>query len=83
MRITKNLAVEILKYLYNHPKFYFPFLIVCKEHTPEDYKFMDDIFIEIEPEEWKKISENKVYQTFELRENLQNLYEETIDLMAK
>ena len=36
MRINRNLAIEILKYLHKHPKFYFPFLVMCKEYTPED-----------------------------------------------
>ncbi|MFA5748027.1 MAG: hypothetical protein WC872_02825 [Candidatus Absconditabacterales bacterium] len=78
MRINRNLAIEILKYLHKHPKFYFPFLVMCKEYTPED-----DDFVEIEPNEWKLIKEDEIYQTFELRENLQNLYEETLKLMSK
>lgn len=72
------MAIKILKYLYEHPKFYFPFLVMCKEYTPED-----DDFVEIEPEERKLINEDKSYQTFELWENLNHLYEETLKLMAK
>jgi len=41
MRISRNLAIIILKYLYDHPKFYFPFLVMCKEYSPEDYDFVE------------------------------------------
>ncbi len=78
MKISRELAITILKYLYNNPNFYFPFLVVCQEYTPED-----DDFVEIEPEEWENIEEDEIYQTFELWENLQNLDEETLRLMSK
>lgn len=78
MKIKRNLAIEILKYLYAHPKFYFPFLVMCKEYTPED-----DDFVEIDPDEWELIQKDESYQTFELRENLQNLYKDTTELLAK
>lgn len=78
MKISRELAIAILKYLHNNPKFYFPFLVVCKEYTPED-----DDFVEIEPDEWENIEEDDIYQTFELWENLQNLDEETLRLMSK
>lgn len=78
MRITRFLAIKILKYLYEHPKFYFPFLVMCQEYTPED-----DDFVEIEPEERENIEEDDIYQTFELWENLQNLYPQTLKLMSK
>ena len=61
MDISRELAIKILKYLDQHPNFYFPFLIMCQEYTPED----------------------DIYQTFQLWENLQDLYEETIELMSK
>ena len=78
MRIKRNLAIGILKYLHKHPKFYFPFLVMCKEYTPED-----DDFVEIEPNEWQLIQSDKTYQIFELRENLQHLYKWTTELLAK
>lgn len=78
MKISKDLAIKILKYLDQHKSFYFPFLVMCKEYTEED-----NDFVEIEPEEWKNIAENDIYQTFELWENLQNLDEETLELMSK
>ncbi|MCX6766744.1 MAG: hypothetical protein NT170_03135 [Candidatus Moranbacteria bacterium] len=78
MKISRELAIKILKYLDEHKDFYFPFLVICREYTEED-----DDFVEIEPDEWKMIASDDKYQTFELWENLQNLYEETIRLMAK
>ncbi|OGI94773.1 hypothetical protein A3A03_02730 [Candidatus Nomurabacteria bacterium RIFCSPLOWO2_01_FULL_40_18] len=78
MDISRELAIKILKYLDQHPNFYFPFLIMCQEYTPED-----DDFVEIEPNEWEMIAKDDIYQTFQLWENLQDLYEETIELMSK
>ena len=78
MKISRELALKILKYLDEHLKFYFPFLVMCREYTEED-----DDFVEIEPDEWEMIASDDKYQTFELWENLQNLYEDTIELMAK
>ena|SRR3989338_10094107 len=78
MDISRDLAIKILKYLDEHKDFYFPFLVVCKEYTPEE-----DDFVEVEPEEWEMIKEDTTYQTFQLWENLQNLDELTIKLMAK
>jgi hypothetical protein len=78
MKISRGLAIKILKYLDQHKRFYFPFLVMCQEYTEED-----DDFVEIEPEEWEMINEDEKYQTFELWENLQNLDEQTLRLMAK
>lgn len=77
MKISRKLAIKILKYLDQHKDFYFPFLVTCKKYTKEDD------FVEIEPREWKIIKAESKYQTFELWENVQNLYEETVELMAK
>lgn len=78
MRISRELAIKILKYLDQHKEFYFPFLVMCREYTEED-----DDFVEIEPDEWKLMQSDDKYQTFELWENLQNLNEETLQLMAR
>ena len=78
MDISRELAIKILKYLDQHPDFYFPFLVMCQEYTPED-----NDFVEIEPNEWEMIAEDSNYQTFQLWEDLQNLYEETVVLMSK
>lgn len=78
MKISRELAIKILKYLDQHKDFYFPFLVMCKEYTEED-----NDFVEVEPGEWKMIKSDDKYQTFELWENLQNLDEETLKLMAK
>lgn len=78
MKISRELAITILRYLDTHKNFYFPFLVMNQEYTPED-----DDFVEIEPNEWEMIAEDDIYQTFELWENLQNLDYETTELMAK
>lgn len=78
MKISREVAIAILKYCHEHPSFYFPFLVMCQEYTPED-----DDFVEIEPEEWEMIQSDDIYQTFELWENLQNLDTDTVSLMAK
>jgi hypothetical protein len=78
MKISRELAIKILKYCHEHTEFYFPFTVVCQEYTPED-----DDFVEVEPEEWETIQEDPMYQTFELWENLHDLREETVELMAK
>ena len=78
MKINRKLAIKILRYLDKHKFFYFPFLVMCKEYTPED-----DDFVEVGPNEWRTILEDENYKTFELWENLQNLHEETIESMAK
>jgi len=78
MNISRELAIKILKYLDQHKDFYFPFLVMNQEYTEED-----DDFVEIEPNEWKLMKEDDKYQTFQLWENLQNLDEQTLKLMAK
>lgn len=82
MKISRELAIKILKYLNKHKKFYFPFQVACKEYAEEKGHDFSE-FLEIEPCEWRLISSDEKYQTFELWENLQNLYVETIELMAK
>lgn len=78
MDISRELAIQILKYLDQHKDFYFPFLVMNKEYTEED-----DDFVEIEPNEWEMIESDENYQTFQLWENLQNLDERTLKLMTK
>lgn len=78
MTISRELAIKILHYLATHPKFPFPFLIMCKEYSPED-----DDFVEISPNEWRDIQDDEIYQTFQLWENLQDLDEKTLILMSK
>lgn len=78
MDISRELAIKILKFLYNHKAFYFPFLVVCKEYSPED-----DDFVELEASEWKTIEEDENYKTFQLWENLKGLKDNTTELLAK
>ena len=78
MDISREVAIKILKYLDENKSFYFPFLVVCKEYSPEDYDF-----VEIEPNEWATIESDLDYKTFQLWENLQNLEKDTTELLAK
>lgn len=78
MQITRELALQILKYCHKHKDFYFPFLVMCREYTPED-----DDFVEVEPDEWESISEDEEYRTFQLWENIQDLRDDTTELLAK
>ena len=78
MNISRELAIKILKYLDQHKDFYFPFLVMNKEYTPED-----NDFVEIEPSEWEVIEMDKNYKIFQLWENLQNLDKKTLKLMSK
>jgi hypothetical protein len=77
MKIDKDLAIKILKYQNKHKDFYFPFQVICKSGVGEDG------FEEVEPHQWKSINNADKFEKFELRENLQNLFEETIELMVK
>lgn len=78
MDISRKLAIKILKYLDQHKHFYFPFLVMNQEYAEED-----NDFVEIEPNEWRMIEGDEKYRTFQLWENLQNLDEQTLELMAK
>ncbi|OGF69824.1 hypothetical protein A3H65_00790 [Candidatus Giovannonibacteria bacterium RIFCSPLOWO2_02_FULL_45_14] len=78
MNISRELAIQILRYLDKHKDFYFPFLVMNREYTEED-----EDYVEIEPDEWKNIEMDNKYQTFQLWENLQDLDEQTLNLMAR
>ncbi len=78
MKISRELAIQILKYCFENPDFYFPFLVMCKEYSPED-----NDFVEVCYDEWENIQDDEIYKTFELWENLQNLRENTTELLAK
>lgn len=78
MDISRELAINILKYLDKNKDFYFPFMVMNREYSEEN-----DDFVEIEASEWRNIEKDDKYQTFQLWENLQNLYEQTLRLMSK
>lgn len=78
MDISRDLAIQILKYQDRNKSFYLPFIVVCKEYSDED-----EDFVEIESKEWKFIKTDDKYQTFQLWENLQNLDIVTMKLMLK
>ncbi len=78
MDISREFAITILKYLDKNKDFYFPFLVMNQEYSSEDKDF-----VEIEPSEWEIIQEDESYKNFQLWENLQNLGEDTTELLAK
>lgn len=61
MKITKELAIWLLKIQHLNPEVQYPFYIMNQEYGD------DDDFVWIEPEEWE-LMEDEEYQTFELRE---------------
>jgi hypothetical protein len=78
MEITRELAIQILKYCDKNKDFYFPFFVMCKEYTPEN-----DDFVEICPDEWEDMESDPDYKTFQLWENLQDLHNCTTELLAR
>lgn len=78
MDIDRELAITLLTYCDQNPDFYFPFLVVCKEYSPEDTDF-----VEIATDEWQTILDDTTYRTFQLWENLQDLRESTAILLTK
>lgn len=51
---------------------------MCQERTPGDGNLVG-----IDPEERKIIEKDNTYQIFELQENLQNIYLETMELLSQ
>lgn len=78
MRISRDLAIQILKYCHKHKNFDFPFLVMCKEYTSED-----NDFVEICSDEWKSIEDDDIYQTFELWDNLHTINNKSIALLSR
>ncbi len=82
MPISRQLALTIVKYLLDNPSFYFPFHIMCQGYASQTNE--DNDFVEIVPsDDYENLLEDTRYDTFELWENLQNLYHETLQLMSK
>lgn len=82
MRITRELALKIIRYLINNPSFYFPFKIMCQGYA--SYTDDDNNFVEIVPlDDYENLLEDLNYDTFELLDDLQNLDLQNIELMSK
>lgn len=77
MKIQRKLALTIMRFLLENPKFYFPFEIGCKGIINKNE--YDSIPIN---EEYYAIIKNNNYDNFILIENLQNIYQDTIKLMS-
>lgn len=80
MKIQREQALKIIKYLDENPNFYFPFKIICKDFRENSEYYQTDCLEEMD---YKFIEKNKNLSNFYLEENLQNLYSETVELMAK
>ncbi len=78
MKIDRNLALKILKYLLINSNFYFPFKVMCR-----DYGEDDDYVEMIAQDDYEGLLEDESYQDFELWEDLQNIDLTTIQLMSK
>jgi len=79
MKMRRNEVLDILKYLDKNPDFYFPFRIIC-----EDFNHGDDLFdVDCLGLGYDYIYNNHLMKNFTLVENLQNLHQETVKLMAK
>jgi hypothetical protein len=79
MKITRELALQILRYLGEHPEFYFPFRVVCQDFK-KDSVYYDWDCIDIK---YQELENNNLLSDFMLEENLQNLDTDTTELMAK
>jgi hypothetical protein len=79
MPITRELALQILRYLLGNTSFYFPFKIVCINFD-EDDELYD---VEVSQEMLDEVLSNDEFKDFKLVENLQHLDLETLNLMSK
>jgi len=79
MKITRLLALKIIRYLIDNPDFYFPFIIRCKGLDG------GECYIEVVPQEddYCMLINCDDYEEFILVENLQNMFKDTIRLMSK
>ena len=80
MKIQRELVLKIIKYLNENPNFYFPFKVICKDFKENSEYYKVDLLEKID---CNFIEKNKNLINFYLEENLQNLYPETVELMAK
>ena len=80
MKIKREQTIKIIKYLDENPNFYFPFKIICKDFKENSEYYQTDCLKGVD---YKFIEKNKDLLNFYLEENLQNLYTETVELMAK
>lgn len=85
MKISRDLALKILKYQLDNKEFYFPFILMCKEYgTCRGENSTDKDYVEIiAKDDYQDILTDKYHNDFKLQENLQNLHKETIKLMVK
>ncbi len=80
MKIERKQVLKIMEYLNKNPNFYFPFKIICRDFKENSEYYETDCLEEID---YEFIEKNTNLINFYLEENLQDLYPETIELMAK
>lgn len=80
MKISKEEVIKIMKYLDENDDFYFPFKIFC-EDLKDDNEYYEKNFLE--ENDYEFIKNCNEFKNFYLVENLQNLYPQTVELMAK
>jgi len=84
MKISRELALLILKYLLENKDFNFPFKIMCKRYENNQIFCKDNNYTEIIAEDdYDNLLADSTYNDFELWEDLQNLDKETLELMVK
>ncbi len=83
MDITRELATAILSYLKANPEFYFPFEVMCKEVDQDNRDEDDEDYVWLSPEDLDEEDGTLPdwYQTFQLRENVQTIDLETLELL--
>ncbi len=79
MKIIRRQVLNITKYKKINQDFIFPFKIICTDFNKED-KFFEVNCLDIE---YDFIYNNKLMINFMLTEKLENLNQETIELMTK
>ena len=84
MKITRAIAVAIMKYLLAHPEFYFPFLLMNQEYGKDNVgPGEESYFDEITRDDFENCIEDTEYKTRELREDVQGNDLGTIPLLAQ
>ena len=84
MKITRAIAVAIMKYLLAHPEFYFPFLLMNQEYGKDNVEPGEEgYFDEITRDDFENCIEDTEYKTRELREDVQGNDLGTIPLLAQ
>ena len=84
MKIERELALKILKYLKDNKEFIFPFVVMCKGYEKEQVFSKSNDYIDLVPyNDYENILNNQDYNDFKLRVNLETVDDDTLHLMLK